>query len=171
MCWRQKIKRVISSWDLWISLMLSVTVWIFLPFFNPTTFLKNFYLAGLTTLSIIFSVYFAALSLIISSSDNSFIRFLKNKNIYAKILFNFKFTLTVVFIALLMAVALFLFSGYQVAHEVDSQRILFLALFIFFFSYSLFSTFKTAKFAIEYADHRAKFLEKKSENTQEEKFN
>lgn len=157
------IKDIFTCWDFIASLFITLVLYLLSPHQLTGGFLKDFYGIGISVLSIVFSVYFAALAIIISSSDDDFVRFLESEGHYTAILGTFKFAIFMIFIALVYFIILFSVSTYKVG--VDSkytQSYLWLISSAFLFSYSLFCVFNSTIDALKYSHYRVQFLEQKN---------
>jgi hypothetical protein len=156
-----KIKDILLSWDFLASLPISLVVAYLLPFWVSNEFAHDLYGIGISVLSIVFSVYFAALAIIISSSDDDFVRFLEEEGDYTAIITTFEFSLGALFIALLYSLIMYAFTAAWIAHKFESQQYWWLAIFTFLFLYSLFAALNSTMDSITYAKFRTKYLKKK----------
>ncbi len=156
-----KIKNVIISWDFIFSILLAIAAWLFLPYWVANQFTITLYEIGISVLSIIFSVFFAALAIIISSSDDDFVRFLEEKGDYTAIIETFKFSLTVLFIALVYSIILTVITSHWITQNHLNQQFYFITIFCFLFFYGLFATFNSTYDAIKYSKYRTIYLNKK----------
>jgi hypothetical protein len=87
----------------------------------------------LTLLSITFAVFFAALAIIMSGSDNEFVYLLEQEGDYSHILSTMRFTLLVLFAALMLSIGLYAWAAIRFESKVIHQTRWFLALFSFLF--------------------------------------
>lgn len=154
-----KIKDIIFSWDFILSIIASIALLIILPFWIKNQFAITLYEIGITVLSIVFSVFFAALAIIISSSDDDFVRFLEEEGDYTAIVDTFKFSLFILFIALLYSILFTAITSYWMNMNHINQQYYFLVIFTFLFTYGLFATFNSTYDAIKYAKYRTKYLQ------------
>lgn len=163
-----KCKDIFLCWDFIFSFTISVLASILFPFQINTCFAKDFYTIAITILSIVFSLFFAALALIITSNEDDFVDFLEEDNIYTDIVETFKFTLLVIFITLIYSIALYFISSYSIYKniEAESSNIYqikwFIITFLFCFLYSLFATFNAMLDAIKYANKRLEYIKIKN---------
>jgi hypothetical protein len=153
-----KIKKIVKSYDFVISVIISLLVYFIFPCWLNNEMLKDIYGIGISVLSIIFSVYFAALAIIISSSDDSFVRFLENEGFYQEIVFTFEFTLGSLFVALSYSIVIYIATSNWIFLKIEIQPIWCFLFFTFLFSYSLIATGQSALDAIKYAKFRSKYL-------------
>lgn len=159
-------KRIICSWDFALAVILTLVTARAIPNHLNLTFCLSFYSIGITVLSIVFSIFFAALAVIMASSDNDFIEFLEEKGDFSLLLSTFRFTLLCLFISLVYSISLYTYSEYilcQKSYVVYQNRMYFL-IFELLFSYSLFSTGLCVKDTIEFSRFRSKFLQKKNKD-------
>ncbi len=154
------IKSIFISWDFILSVIIVVFLYFFLPQYLQVGFVKEIYGITITVLAIIFSVFFAALSILITAGDNEFVRFLQAEGFYKKIIFTFKFTLILLFIGFFVSISLFIgILPYALSTNIYIYPNLNFLLFIFFVLYALFATANSSIDAIRYAEFRARFLE------------
>lgn len=154
------------SWDFVISIVLTLVTAIFMPSMVKISFCISFYNIGITVLSLIFSLFFAALAIIMTSSDNDFIEFLEEENDFSALLTSFKITLFILFLGLIYSIALFVTSDYYAKNnnELFEQHKVFFLMFEFLFSYSLLSTSLSVNDTIKFSAIRGTFLKMKKEN-------
>ncbi len=153
-----KAKDVFWSWDFIAALLVALALAFVLPARVNIAVTKDLYAVGISVLSIVFSVFFAALAIIISASDNDFVVFLEQEGDYTAIIQTFKVSLLALFIALIYSLLLYAMSSASVAASASHQHVAWLVLFAFLFLYGLFSAFNSALDAIRYARTRASFL-------------
>jgi len=154
-----KIKAIFISWDLILSVMIAVLFYLLLPNLIDIAFAKDLYGIGISVLSIVFSVYFAALAIIISSGDNEFVKFLEeDENLYSELIFTFKFSLIILFIALIYSILLYIQCSFKISQNIKLQSSVFLVIFTFLFFYGLFASLNATFDSIKYAKYRTKFL-------------
>jgi len=161
-----RLSTVILSWDFVVSVILTLTSAIFLPSMLKIGFCISFFNVGITVLSIIFSLFFAALAIIMTSSDNDFIEFLEEENDFTALLDTFKVTLLMLFISLIYSIILFVISDYFAKLNDDQfqQHKIFFLFFEFLFCYSLLSTALSIKDTIRFSEMRGKFLKNRRQN-------
>jgi len=152
------MKRIVKSFDFILSFLITFLVYLIFPEWLNNEMLKDIYGIGISVLSIIFSVYFAALAIIISSGDDGFVMFLEEEGFYQKILFTFEFTLGSLFIALAYSIILYIVTVNWISLKIEAQPVLGFIFFILLFSYSLIATGLSALDAIKYAKYRSKYL-------------
>ncbi|MFA5403896.1 MAG: hypothetical protein WC358_03070 [Ignavibacteria bacterium] len=153
-----KIKKVIFSYDFIGSIIFAFLIYVFFPNQIDNLFIKDVYTIGISILSIVFSVFFAALAIIISSSDDEFVKFLINKNYYNSILLSFKITLFSLFFALSYSIILYIITSNLILLKFERQSLIFFIFFVLFFSYSLIATALSANDAIKYSKFRSEYL-------------
>ncbi|MBM7855043.1 hypothetical protein JOC37_001426 [Desulfohalotomaculum tongense] len=154
-----KLKNIFLCWDFITATAITLILWLLLPSSVAGTFAKDIYGIAIPVLSIVFSVYFAALAIIISSGDNDFISFLEEDGSYTEIINSFKYSLIITLISLVFSILLFGFTSYKLILSILSQNKNLFAVFVFLFSYSLFTVFNSSMDAITYVKYRIKFTE------------
>jgi hypothetical protein len=160
-----KIKNIIFSWDFVTAFCISVAAYFGLARNVANELCKDIYNVGISVLSIVFSVYFAALAIIISSSDDDFVRFLEEVGDYTRLIATFRYTLALLFGSLFYSIIMYSITAVLINDQRLGQPKFFLSLFTFLFSYSLFAAVSVTIDAIQYAKYRSKFLSiKKKEN-------
>lgn len=150
-------KRVLLGLDLWMALGLGLVAWR-LGFKGGVSMLiaKELFGMGLTVLSIVFAVYFTALSIIISAGDDDFIGFLAELSIYEKLVNVYRFTLWLLFVALLASGAFYLVAVLSPEHAKAPGWLM--AIFIWLSTYGLFSTMSSTRDSLQFATRRVQWL-------------
>jgi hypothetical protein len=153
------LKRIIFAGDFGLALVVVVAMLFLVPSNVNVNIAKDIFEISVSVLSIVFSIFFAGLAILITAGDNEFVRFLEEDGSYRSIVWSFKFTLFVLFCALLFAIVLFAsvlpFSG--PASQYIFPKWLLIA-FGFSASYSLFAVFSASLDAIKYAEYRVRFI-------------
>ncbi|MFN8469369.1 MAG: hypothetical protein U0X20_27685 [Caldilineaceae bacterium] len=161
-----KVQTIFGSWDLWLALSITVVLMIYVPREIPAKFAQEVFGVTIALLAIVFSVYFAALAILLASGDNDFIRFMTEDGSYYSILWAFKVTVILLFAALLASIALFSYAAYvEVLYTNPNQNtvavvpgwcivtVAGLAL------YALFASVSSSVDAIRSAELRARYIE------------
>lgn len=153
------LKNIIFAWDSAGALIIFVTSSVLLPNHIINELAKDLYLIGITVLSIVFALYFAALAIIVSSGDNLFIKFLEmDDHLYTEIINHFKFSLVWIFIALIYSIISYIVTSILLGKGCDSQSKWFMVIFNSLFAYGLLVSFFSIWDSMRYAKYRAKFL-------------
>lgn len=166
------LKQILLSWDFGISVIATIALAYALGDSVPTAFAKDVYGVGISVLSIIFSVYFAALALIMTSGDDDFVHFLEENGDFTAIVDTFKFSLLLLFGALVYSITVYIYTSvelYSKSPVTQEQPEVFLWFFIFFFSYSLLAALRSTLDSINYSIFRTKFLKATRKNHKDEK--
>lgn len=153
-----KVKYIFWSWDFIISIICSLITYVVLPYWINSTFAKDIYSVGISVLSIVFSVFFAALAIIMSSSDDDFVSYLEQKGHYTIIIESFQFSLAVLFIALIYAVGIYSFTSYWLSVDFKQQQNYWFIIFVFLFFYGMLAAASSTINAITYSKYRSKYL-------------
>ncbi len=153
-----KIRDIFCCWDFTISIILFMISIILLPASVSNTLSKEIYTVAIMVLSITFPVFFTALAIIITSSDDQFAIFLEKGGYYERILCLFKYSLFVIFIALVTSIILSIWTSYLVGLELPHQNKWVIGLFGFLFVYSLLVNLNAILTAITYANYRIRYL-------------
>lgn len=160
MALKERLKSIILAIDFIISLLVFGLVVYISPDNLLNEFTKDVYNVGITVLSIVFSVYFAALAIIISSSDNDFIDFLDEEGDYIRLIQNFRFALAILFFALLYSIFVYVFTVIWFYNKQSDQPKWLFSFFSFMAIYGLLATVSATNDAIKFAMYRAKFLKR-----------
>lgn len=157
------LKQILLSWDFGLSVVVTVALAFFLGDTVPVEFAKDIYGVGISVLSIIFSVYFAALALIMTSGDDDFVHFLEENGDFTAIVSTFRFSLLLLFGALVYSIVVYIYTSIEIYSKSGTtstqvQSEFFLWFFIFFFSYSLLAALTATLDSITYSVFRTKFL-------------
>lgn len=154
--------RVVRSLDFGIAAIVAIVATGLIPPQVSTSFAKDAFGIGISVLSIVFSVYFAALATIISSSDDDFVEYLQGKGYYSIILWSFKWTLGSLGFALIIAIVLYLVASNQSSNGIGEQSGWLTVVFCTIFAYSLVAAFLVAADSLKYAKYRAAYIGEKS---------
>lgn len=160
-------RRIFLSWDILAALVLALLGMLIYGPTIDTQFAKDMYNMGVSVLAIVFSVYFAALAIIISSGDNEFIDYLESRGHYTALIAAFKISLGLLFAALVYSLIAFTWTSHQVSQNHKEQNIFILTGFIFLFAYSIFATVASSLDTIRYSEMRIMFLQTKKKRLPE----
>lgn len=156
----QKIQSLVFSLDLILALVCSILVGKFIPDQISIEYVLSIFEIAITILSIIFSVYFAALTVIITAGDNQFVRFLEEGGLYSRITWTFKVTLGLLFFALLVSIILFVVTlPYKDSLVVECYwpKNGFI-IYVFIATWALFAAALATWDSIKYAEYRARYI-------------
>jgi len=153
-----KIREVIISWDTFFALIVAVVAFLLLPNQVAGTYAKDAYLVGITVLSTIAPMFFAALAIITSLSDNDFIDFLEEDGTYSALLQDFGYSLSMMLAILVVSILLYFYTQYELLNASYTQPQIVVVFFMFGFSYALFAGFLASNDAIKYLKYRTRYL-------------
>jgi len=159
-----KIDEVIFCWDFIVSMIIAVSCGILLPKYLNIEFLNSMYSIAVTLLSILFSLFFAALTLIMISNADDFILFLEEDNIYSGIIATFKITLIITFISLLISIIMYAQTMFLIKENYINQNKIFFIIFVFSLFYSLFAIINSVIDSIKYSEKRIQYIKIKNTN-------
>lgn len=145
---------------MWASVALTAVSAFFLPTRILSSFACSFYTVGITVLSIIFSLFFACLAILISFSDNDFIKYIEQRGHFTKLIKFFKFTLLILFFSLIYSIVSYQYFDFFVRSisEQHTQHKIFFLVFEFLFSYSLLATAYSVRDTIKFSERRTTFM-------------
>jgi len=149
----------ILSYDTLIALLLTIGCLIFLPDWIKGDLIKDLLSMGIGVLSIIFSIFFAALAFIIGASDDEFVAFLEEDGLFSTLINTFKWTVISLFVALLYSIFIYIIIAFKISQDdtyVFSEILM--AIFCFLFFYSLIATMTSTNDAIKYSKRRITFV-------------
>lgn len=153
------IKSIFISLDIWLATSIAIITAFLLPQNIPYETGRSIFEVGISLLSVIFSVFFAALAILVTAGDNEFVRFLEEDGSYRKIIWTFRVTLLLLFVALLTAIALFIFTVTRPQNTTPNDLpTVYVVGFSFITLYALFSAVNSTVDAIRYAEFRARYL-------------
>lgn len=159
-----KFKDIFSSWDFWLAIVFSLFASCLLPseILNKTA--ASLFSIATSVLSIIFSIYFASLAIIIASPADDFVYFMEEDNLFSSLLSFFKFTLGLLFFGLIAAIIGYCSSTYiaDLKGDKSTQSEYIVCVYSFFFWYSLFASIISIGETIKYSRYRMKFLKHKA---------
>jgi hypothetical protein len=162
---KNALKSIFISWDFIVAVSVAIFLYFFLPSLIPAKTIRPIYEVSISVLSVIFSVFFAALAVLITAGDNEFVRFLEEEGLYKRIIFTFKVTLILLFIALIFSI--FSFVTILPYTETEAQFVYakqMVVLFAFITLYALLASINSTMDAIKYAEFRAAYLEITKDN-------
>lgn len=158
-------KRVFISYDFISSILLTIFIVYLVGDKVGNGLAKDLYAIGISVLSIVFAVFFAALTIITSTGNDDFINFLENEDGFYTLIINvFGFSLIILFIALVYSIVLYGLTSYWLVKESTEQNKLWFTLYTFLFSWGLFSSLGSIMDALKFAKLRSKFYVKINEN-------
>lgn len=153
------IKRVIFSNDFLFSFVFTILIAIFLNLTFIEEHSDNLATVGITIFSIVFPLFFTSFSIIITSSDDEFAKYLQTTGFYQELISSFKFTLYLNFIALITSIFMKFYSLDET--QIHCIELILYMLYIFICLYALFATFSAVLNSIEYAKYRGIYFNKK----------
>jgi hypothetical protein len=154
--------KYIWSFDTIFSLITSMMCIYFLPNFINGDLAKDLLSMGIGVLSIIFSIFFAAIAFIISASDDKFVSFLEEEGLFTDLINSFKWTVGSLFIALFFSIIIYSITSFNITYNEDFKvNEYILCVFCFLFFYSLIATILSTNDAIKYSKSRIKYINKK----------
>jgi len=152
-------KKYILSFDTLIAFIASGVSFYAMPDYVSFDLSISIFEMGIGVLSITFSIFFAALAFIISSSDDDFVSFLQELKVYDKIINTFTITVVSLFVALVYSILAFIFTSFYKYKDASlSLNEWFLAIFCFLFFYSLIATALSTNDALKYSERRLRFI-------------
>lgn len=157
---KNALRSIFLSWDIAVASLVTVGLYLWLPPLISANVLKPIYEVSISVLAVIFSVFFAALAILITAGDNEFVRFLEEEGLYRRIIFTFRVTLILLFVALLISIISFVtilpYAEAQTQFLYSKGQVLF---FAFISLYALLASVGSTMDAIKYAEFRATFIE------------
>lgn len=159
-----KTKDIFLSWDFIIPVLITFIIAIISPFNLKPEIFKDLFNVAITVSSIVFSVFFGGLATIISTSDNKFVKFIEEDNIFTDLIENFKFSLLIIFIGLIFAIFGYLIASLNLPfYFFENFMIKYfnyttLVIFSFLFLYGIFATFTSVLHAITFFKKRSEFM-------------
>lgn len=162
---RARLESIVVSWDWPAAALLTLLVAFLLPTGASYATANGVFAVSISVLSIVFSVFFAALAILITAGDNEFVKFLERGGLYKEIVWTFRLTFSLLAIALVFAIVLYVTSLVGATAEPPPvyPRNLFI-LFGFVGLYSLLAAVNSSLDIIKYAEFRAKFLETQTDH-------
>jgi hypothetical protein len=153
-----KLKDILLSCDFLCAVIIAVFIAIISPYWLPNEFVKDLYSIGISVLSIIFSVFFAALAIMMSSSDDEFVVFLEEEGDYTKIIASFEVSLGIIFVALMYSIIIYGITSYWFVNKHINQQYYWLSIFCFLFLYGLFAVANSALDSMIFSKYRTRFI-------------
>lgn len=151
------IRSFLLSWDIGAAAAVALLLWHFLPDQVSSAFCKEMYGVGISVLSILFSLWAAALALLMTSPDDAFVRFMEEHHDYAFLVATFKVTLVALFFALALSICLYGFTTLTLGEGKTQSKVLVTG-FSLVATYSLVAALLSMLDSIRYAERRVRFL-------------
>jgi hypothetical protein len=159
-----KIGEVLFSWDTGCAMfVVGIATWI-LPDQVQGSFAKDVYGVGIAVLSTISPMFFAALAIITSLSDNEYIDFLEENGTYTALIEVFGFALSVMLTVLVGSIVFYCFTVFHLQNPHYTQSKFLTICFLGGFFYSLIAGILASVDAIKYLKYRTKYLNIKRKN-------
>lgn len=163
----RRIRSILVGWDFWVAFLTALLTYYVLPDYINMKFSLSFYNVAMTILSIIFSLFFTAMAIIMSSSDNDFIEFLEKRKTFTELLWSFKFTLLILFASLIFSI--FMYSGtsywletYEENKAVWLQNKVFVISLEFLFIYGMLATWLCIMDTVKFSKYRSQYLSQRN---------
>lgn len=151
------IKKLIFSWD--FAVLIAVFALLMIDYFQNlgvTSSINDNYITLIVTIaSAIFSVLVTALAIILSFSSSSFVKFLREKKMFDKIIFIFWFT-SIIFLSVLMLV----FIKQLLIINIPILSALFSSLILSLFIYGMIETYYVIGSLMRFAHFLGQYEEK-----------
>jgi len=162
---KDRFLSILVSWDWPLAAILTLVLGWLLPSDATYGLANGIFEVSISVLAIVFSIFFAALAILITAGDNDFVRFLERDGLYKEIVWTFRLTFIMLAVALVFAITLYATSlaGAESAPPPTYPHTLF-ALFGFTALYALLAAVSSSLDIIKYAEYRAKYLEITSQN-------
>lgn len=158
--WNGVFARVVFSWEFGASIIISIVIYWLAPV-DQNAVAKDIYSIGINILAILFSIYFAALIFIISSTNDDFVHFMEVEGDYSLLISLFKYCLFILFIALLYSTSIYAVTSVWNVDPKSKQPAWTFSCFCFLFLWGVSAALSSTQHAIEYANHRVKYLMEK----------
>ena len=163
-----KLKSIVTGFDFVISVILLLILLITLPFKLNENFLILVYGKMLYIVSIVFGLTFSGFSILMSSADDEFVVYLKEKNVYDGLIWIFKVCIYSLFTTLVLMFSHFIYleMGAKIFNNINcflQSKFVFSAIMVFF-SYSLLSTINSIRHLIKFSVYRGIFLKNRHDN-------
>jgi len=157
--WRN-LRATICSWDIVLAVAVLLCALVLIPHRVSGSVAIEVYQLCVNVLAIVFSVYFAALAIVIASPDDDFVRFLEEKGDFTRIVWSLQFCLKLLFAALATSLILFVrmvVSGGR--EEAVGEFGWLLAAQCGLTAYALLATHLSARDCITFAHRRAAYTQ------------
>ncbi|GAB3890067.1 hypothetical protein [Spirosoma agri] len=158
----RRIESYILSYDTILGLIALILGVLFVPDKIENSVCVAIYGTAIAVLSIIFSIFFASLAVILAFPDNEFIVFIEKGNkLFSRMLAYFKATLFILFISLIFNIVIYIHASLN-GSNTEHNRPIFLT-FLFVFTYSLIATITAVIVTLKLTQSRSDYLAKKIE--------
>jgi hypothetical protein len=155
-----KAESLFVSPDFIVAIIIAIAVFVIIPEKLQISIVKDIFEVAISVLSIIFSVYFAALAVVITAGDNEFVNFMEEDGSYSHIIWTFKITLFLLFFALISSIAMFVITlPYQSAKITEYWWPSWgFSIYMFVSLWALFAAAMATLDSILYAEYRTRYL-------------
>lgn len=154
---------ILLSWDTAGAVAIGASLWWLLPSSLQADFCKDLYGIGISVLSILFSLFAAALALIMTSPDDEFVRFMEEEGDYTFLVGTFRITLVSLFSALMVSLVWYGATAFNLSAGVQkTQGKIWMVVFSAVSVYALLAALLSMIDSIRYAEKRVGFLRESS---------
>lgn len=158
----KKVETYILSYDTILGLIALILGILFVPEKIENSVCIAVYGTAIAVLSIIFSIFFASLAVILAFPDNEFIIFIERGNrLFSRMLAYFKATLFILFASLIFNIVIYIHASLN-GYNTEYNRPIFLV-FLFIFTYSLIATITAVIVTLKLTQSRSDYLARRIE--------
>lgn len=154
------IKSLIFSYDTYIGALIGITSYYLFSDVIPWATLKETYNIAINVLAILFSIFFAALAIIVSVNDSKFISFLEEDGLLSTLISFFKFSLFAIFIMLIITILLYIWTVSYPSDSSWGQCKIQFSFYLALFFYSMSAIFLSCLDALKFFRKRLEFSKK-----------
>lgn len=170
---RAKLISLFWSSDFWVGFGAAALYIIAAPDQVTLIAAKDILSICVSVLAIVFSVFFAAVAIVMTAGDNEFVLFLEKKGMYTHIIWTFQATLVLLLVALIASISFYIALLLTPNPELDSTLSVskwLLAPLLFMAAWAIFAAYNSSHDAIRYATYRAQFvqIQRNGESTKSE---
>jgi hypothetical protein len=148
-----------KSEDFIVGTLAGFIILLFCPTWIENDFAKDIYGIGASVLAIIFSVYIAALAIIMSAADDSFVELLHDEGAFEKLMATFRATLLLLFGALAYSLFAYVVSATYRVRGPGGQHKTIMAVFAWLFIWSVWATLSASLASITYSQLRVRYTQ------------
>ncbi|MBE9464706.1 hypothetical protein ACFP1I_04005 [Dyadobacter subterraneus] len=163
----KRISDIVLTWDTILGLIAMFAAICYVPDNISSAIYISIYGTAISVLSILFSIFFASLAVIISFPDNSFVAFLEKAGKYfSQLIAYYKLTLFILFVALFYTLVIYIYASLSPSEFRFSKTTF--VIFIFMFTYSLVATISAVIVILSLTKSRAAYLANQEEESEKE---
>ena len=159
----EQLKNKFISWDFFLTVGVTLILYLVLPRMVPFGFALDLYLVGVSVLSMCIFYFIAFIAVISASSDEEFIHYLRTHQGFVSVFRTYQYTIVVLFVALIFTLVMYGLANFQkyLMPDVATHNRSYFLSFMFFFCYGILTVFEATLDSVSFLKLRVNFIAKK----------